>query len=186
MHKEIPLMMPRTSRLLASFLLATLAVAPLFAERGPHRRPFAGGGPPMDGDRMDRLAEHQTERLTRILDLTPAQQVSLGRLQEQLEATIQPLADGMRTAHEQLRALLAVTAPDPAAVGAQAIAVDRARDGMRAAWERFESDFAATLTETQRAAYRVLQESRPGPRFGGHHGRGPGGPGGPPDDGPED
>ena len=35
MQKEIPLMMPRTARLLATFLLAALPVAPLLAERGP-------------------------------------------------------------------------------------------------------------------------------------------------------
>lgn len=186
MQKEIPLMMPRTARLLSTFLLAALPVAPLLAERGPHGRPFAGGGPPKDGERMDRLAEHQAERLTRTLDLTPAQQVTLGRLQEQLEASVRPLADSMRGAHEQLRTLLDATTPDPAAVGTQAIAIDRARDAMRAAWEDFESDFTASLSETQRAAYRVLQETRPGPRFGGHRGRGPGGPGGPDDEGPED
>ena len=181
-------MLPRTARFLPALLLATLPLAPLFAERGPHGRPFAGG-PPMDSERMDRLAEHQAERLTRTLDLTPAQQVTLGRLQEQLETAVRPLAQSMHSAHEQLRALLDTAAPDPAAVGTQAIAIDRARDGMRAAWDRFEADFTASLSETQRAAYRVLQETRPGRGlFGGRRGGpdGPDGPDGSEGEGPED
>lgn len=179
-------MSPRTARFLPALLLATLPLAPLSAERGPHGRPFAGGGPPMDGERMERLAEHQAERLTRSLALTPEQQVSLGRLQDQLEAAVRPLAESMRSAHGQLRTLLDAATPDPAAVGTQAIAIDRARTGMRAAWERFETAFTASLSETQRAAYRVLQETRPGHGpFGGRRG-GPGGPDGPEDDGPED
>ena len=87
----------------------------------------------------------------------------------------------MRAAHQQLRTLLDADSPDPAAVGTQAIAIDQARDGMRAARERFETDFTATLTETQRAIYQALQEERPGRGpFRGHRGhRGPGGPDGP-------
>ena len=92
----------------------------------------------------------------------------------------------MRSAHQQLRTLLDAENPVPAAVGTQAIAIDRARDAMRGAWDRFEADFAASLTESQRAAYRVLQEARPGRGFGGHRGRGPGGPRGADDDGSED
>ena len=189
MLKETLAMMPRTARFLPALLLATLPLAPLLAERGPHGRPFSGGGRPMDGERMDRLADHQAERLTRTLDLTPEQQVTLGRLQDQLESAVRPLATTMRSAHEELRTLLDSAAPDPAAVGTQAIAIDRARDGMRAAWERFEADFTASLSETQRAAYRVLQETRPGHGFFGDRRGGPGGPGGPDGpggDGPED
>ena len=176
MQSEIPLMKPRTTRFLPALLLAALPLAPLLAERGPHGRPFGGDGPPMDGERMERLAEHQAERLTRALALTPEQQVTLGRLQDQLEAAVRPLGETMRTAHRQLRTLLDAETPDPAAVGTQAIAIDRARDAMRAAWDRFEADLQGSLTESQRAAYRVLQESRPGRGFGGHRGRGPGGP----------
>ncbi len=181
-------MTPRTARFLPALLLVTLPLAPLLAQRGPQGRPFAGGGPPPDGERMDRLAEHQAERLTRTLGLTAEQQVTLGRLQTQLEAAVGPLATAMRSAHEQLRALLDTDAPDPAAVGTQAIAIDHARDAMRAAWKRFETDFNASLTETQRAAYRVLQETRPGRGFPGGRRGGPGGPDGfdgPDEDGPE-
>lgn len=179
----------RSLRLTTACLLAALPLSPLAAMRGPHGRPFAGG-PPAGEARMDRLAQFQSERLTRILDLTPDQQVELGRLQERLEATVRPLGDSMRAAHEQLRTLLESATPDPTAVGTQAIAIDRARDGMRTAWERFETDFSATLTESQRSAYRVLQEARPGHDGPfGRHGRGPGGPwgpGGPEGEGPED
>ncbi len=174
----------KPTRLILTLALAVLPLAPLSAAGGPpHGRPFAGDGPFFDDERMERRAEHQAERLTRALDLTSEQQVTLGRLQDELQATVDPLADGMRAAHQQLRTLLDATAPDPAAVGTQAIAIDRARDGMRAAWERFETDFTAILTETQRAIYQALQEARPdrGPfgDRGDHRGhRGPGGIGG--------
>ncbi len=177
-------MIRKSSRLLTALLLAATPlalVAPLAAAGGPHGRPGTGGGPLLDEGRMDRLAEHQAERLTRALDLTAAQQTTLARLQGELEATLRPLAEGMRAAHQELRTLLDAPSPDPAAVGTQAITIDRARDSMRAGWERFETDFAATLTESQRSAYRILQASRPerGP-LGKHRGsRGAGGPGGP-------
>ncbi len=107
----------------------------------------------------------------------------LRRHRDELEATVGPLADGMRAAHQQLRTLLDEPSPEPVAVGTQAIVIDQARDGMRAAKERFDTDFTAILTETQRAIYQALQEARPDRGgFSGHRGRrgssGPGGPGG--------
>lgn len=176
------------NRFIPALLLAALPLAPLFAAGGPQGRPFAGAcageGMFFDDQCLERRAERQAERLTRALDLTPDQQVTLARLQDELEATVGPLADGMRAAHQQLRTLLEAPSPEPAAVGTQAIAIDQARDGMRAAKERFDTDFAATLTETQRAIYQALQEERPGRGpFSGHRGHrgqggGPHGPGG--------
>ena len=113
----------KSTRLILTLALAVLPLAPLSAAGGPpHGRPFAGDGPFFDDERMERRAEHQAERLTRALDLTSEQQVTLGRLQQELETTVQPLAAGMRTAHQQLRTLLDADSPDPAAVGTQAIA----------------------------------------------------------------
>jgi len=160
-------------RFLTAFLLAATPITPLLAGGGPHGRPFGGDGPMLSDGMMERHAEHQAERLTRALDLTAAQQETLARLQDELETTIRPLGEAMRTAHEQLRALLDGNAPDPAAVGTQAIAIDRGRDGIEAARKKFEADFAATLTEAQRAIFRALREMRPeGERFGGRLGPG--------------
>ncbi len=176
---------PLLAALLAASPLFLIALFPLSAAstplrdgQGPHGRPFAEGDGIFDEGRMERLAEHQAERLTRALDLTAEQQTTLARLQTELEGTVRPLAESMRAAHVQLRTQLDNDSPDPAAVGAQVIAIDRARDSMRAGWQRFETAFTATLSESQRAAYRVLQETRPdrGP-FSEH--RGPGGGGGP-------
>jgi Spy/CpxP family protein refolding chaperone len=152
------------TRILPALALAVLPLAPLFATgaSGATRdRSHGSDRPYFDDDRMERRAEHQAERLTRALDLTPEQQVTLGRLQAALENAISPLGDEMRSAHQQLRTLHDTANPEPVAVGNQAIAMDRARDGMRSAWERFETDFAAILSETQRAAYRAIQETRP-------------------------
>lgn len=82
----------KPSRFLPALVLAALPLAPLFAAGGPpHGRGFGDGGPFFDDERMERRADHQAERLTRALDLTPAQQVTLGQLQESLEATIQQI-----------------------------------------------------------------------------------------------
>ncbi|MEO7974049.1 MAG: periplasmic heavy metal sensor, partial [Thermoanaerobaculia bacterium] len=146
----------RISRFLPVFLLALVPLAPLYADHGSNGRPHGGDGARFDEGRMDRLAEHQAERLTRALDLTPEQQVTLGRLQEELENSVRPLGETKRTAREQLRTLLDSDSPDPAAVGTQAIAIDRSRDAMHNAWKRFETGFTASLSATQRSAYRVL------------------------------
>ena len=118
-------MIRKPTRLItASLVAATLfaPITPLVAGEGPHGRPFAGGGAPiLDEERMDRIAEHQAERLTRALDLTAEQQTELARFQDKLEATIRPYAEGMRTAHQLLRTLLDAASPDPAAVASAAV-----------------------------------------------------------------
>ncbi|MEO8276365.1 MAG: periplasmic heavy metal sensor [Thermoanaerobaculia bacterium] len=159
--------MNRHPKLALFALLFGVAATPLLAHGSAHGRPQRGGGALLDDDRMDRMAEHNAERLTRALDLTSAQQTTLDRLQNELEATVRPLAVTMRTARDEMQRLLDTASPDPAAVGTQAIAMDHARDGMKAAREKFEADFAAGLTETQRATFHALQELRPdGERFG--------------------
>ena len=90
----------KPNRLIPALLLAALPCAPLLAGGGPHGRSFTGpcgdDGPLFDDACLERRAEHQAERLTRALDLTPEQQVALGRLQDDLQVAIEPLADGMR------------------------------------------------------------------------------------------
>ena len=70
----------------------------------------------------------------------------------------------------ELGTLLDATNPDPAAVGAQAIAMHRSREAIRAAHDTFEDGIVAMLTETQRAQYEALREARPERgRFGRFH-----------------
>jgi Spy/CpxP family protein refolding chaperone len=138
---------------LAALVAASALAAPLPAGERSHR--------PFDREeRIERLTERHAERLTRALDLTAAQQTTLARLQDELEATLRPLSGEMRAAHETLRTLLDASSPDALAVGTQAIALDRARDRMHAARERFETELAAALTEAQRTTFRALQELR--------------------------
>jgi Spy/CpxP family protein refolding chaperone len=151
---------------IAVIAASTVFASPLAAGERSHR------SSPDEGERMERFAEHHAERLTRALDLTAAQQTTLARLQDDLEATVRPLAAEMRAAHESLRTLLDAASPDPLAVGTQAIAIDSARDRMRAAHEKFEDDFAATLTEAQRTTFLALQEMRPDGERPGRHLRG--------------
>jgi Spy/CpxP family protein refolding chaperone len=142
----------------AALTLGTLtlpATAPAFAD---HRGP---GDHHSDGEFGERLAEHQSERLTRALDLTDAQQAKLETLQTTLADTIRPLFDSMRDRRDELETLLDTPNPDPAAVGAKAIALHRAKAEMKSARDTFEAGIVAMLDETQRAQYQALQDARP-------------------------
>lgn len=157
---------------LKALALTALLAAPAVAGRGP-----GPGGPPPDGfhgafsgEAGERMAERHAERLTRALDLTEAQQATLESLQTALGDSIRPLFEAMRAAREELESLLDAESPDPAAVGAQAIAMHRSREAMRAAHETFEEGIVAMLTETQRAQYEALRDARPERgRFGRFH-----------------
>lgn len=149
------------------FTLVTLFAAPLLAG-APHRRmppsDRAGTGGSEEGGTgfAARLAERHSARLTRALDLTAAQQATLGELQAALGDTLRPLFDSLRATRDELEALLEGENADAAAVGAKTIALHETRAAMRSAHETFEAGIVAMLTETQRAQYEALREARPG------------------------
>lgn len=153
----------------ATLALASLLTVPVFAGNhrgpgGPHHDKFHRfhGGDGADGaDVGERIAERHAERLTRALDLTDAQQATLQSLQATLGETIRPLFESMRTTREALEALLDSANPDPAAVGAKAIALHQTKASMKGAHETFEEGIVSMLTETQRAQYEALREVRP-------------------------
>jgi Spy/CpxP family protein refolding chaperone len=166
----------RNTLAIAALTLATLAAAPALADhRGPGDRRF-------DGELGEHLAERHSERLTRALDLTAAQQTTLEALQTTLRDTIRPLFDSMRDTRDELEALLDAENPDPAAVGTKAIALHQAKQAMKSAHDTFEAGIVGMLNETQRAQYEALRDARGdrddrghGPFHGfgdGHRGRG--------------
>ena len=142
-------------------VISTLALAALVAlpaapaTAGGRHRDFRG-----DGDFAERMGDRHSEKLTRALDLTVDQQRELDRLQEQHGDTVRPLFDSMRTARSEMESLLETANPDPAAVGAKAIALHRAKEQMKAARESFEDGIVAMLNETQRAQYEALRDAR--------------------------
>lgn len=160
------------NRTLSSALaLSTLFAMPAFAG-DPGELPLQAEYDRPAGEPGAWLAERQSERLTRALDLTAAQQATLAELQADFGDTIRPLFESTRDLKDELAALLESADPDAAAVGARAIALHQAKEAMKAAHERFESDIAAMLTETQRAQYEALREARPGRGPWGRHHRG--------------
>ena len=100
-----------------------------------------------------------------------------------LRASRSVLRDRMRAAHEELRGLLDAESPVAAEVGAKMIEIHRLQSELRAAREKFERDFEATLTDAQKLAWKAVRETRPGERLRERFGRG-GGPGWGPFDGP--
>jgi Spy/CpxP family protein refolding chaperone len=149
--------------LTSALALAALLAVPAFGGHPP-------GGPPPEtfergpGEFGERFAERHSERLTRALDLTEAQQATLDTLQQTLGDTIRPIFESMRATRDELETLLDAATPDPAAVGAKAIELHAAKKTMRAAHDAFEADIVAMLSETQRAQYEALREA--GPRHG--------------------
>ena len=149
-----------TRTLWTALTLSSILAVPAIA--GHH-----GGPPPEDADRPfdgefgERLAERQSERLTRALDLTEAQQATLATLQQTFADSVRPLFESMRTGHDELEALLDGANPDPAAVGAKAIALHRTKEAMKAAHDTLDSGIEAMLNETQRAQYQALRDARP-------------------------
>jgi Spy/CpxP family protein refolding chaperone len=111
-------------------------------------------------DRGADWGERRAERLTRALDLTADQQTAFHRQLDDLRAEIAPLVDQLRANRAELESLLAAPARDAKAIGDRTIAADALRQKMRAAWERFDADFSATLTETQRTSWEAIQKLR--------------------------
>ena len=163
-----------THKLLSALTVSALLAAPALAGHPPGAPPshgeFRGGHPGEGGDGAHggdpaeigaRLAEHQSARLSRALDLTDAQKTSLAALQGDLGDTLRPLFASMRTTHEALQNALEAAQPDPVAVGNQAIALHQAKSAMKAAHDSFEAGIEAMLTDVQRAQYQALQDARP-------------------------
>jgi Spy/CpxP family protein refolding chaperone len=146
------------TKLLSAFALAAVLVAPAFAGRP--------GGARGDDFRRDseefgeKMAERHAERLTRALDLSDAQQATLATLQESFGEAVRPLFTSMRESRDQMETLLDQANPDPAEVGTRAIALHRAKQSMKAAQEKLESDIEAMLDDTQRAQFQALRDAR--------------------------
>ena len=111
--------------------------------RGPH------GGPGFHGPRF---AEE--------LGLTAEQKAQMDALRQKNEATLKPLAEAARTAHETFRKALESENPDAAAVGQAALAMHTAEKALRAAHEATFEQMKAILTDEQRAKLEAMKEQR--------------------------
>jgi Spy/CpxP family protein refolding chaperone len=170
-------------------LVAVGALVALPALAGRPHGPGPGGPGPggLDPERLDAFLEMRAERLAEALDLSADQRANFERLRGEMRASAEPSRERMRTVGEELRALLDADAPDAAQVGAKVIEMHRLRGELRAAREKLERDFEATLSEAQKLAWSAVKETRPGRHLRGRMGGGPGdGPFGGPFGGPPD
>jgi len=150
-------------------LSSTLALAALLLAGGAAAQPQGGppqGGPP--GPRPEGGPDGGcAEALATYLTLTDAQKTAAQALQESLHATVQPLAEKERTAHEAIRAALDAASRDAAALGALTLQAYDAHKQIKAARDAFDTAFAALLTAEQKAkleCFKSVQDAlRPGP-----------------------
>lgn len=157
-------------RLLAlALVVAALAALPLAAAPRGH----GDAAPAAAAGAADANVHHNPRALAAFLNLTPEQVEAARALREDLRAELEPLRETGRALREALRAALEAENPDPATVGAAAIALQEHRGQIRAELEEFEAAFKALLSSEQLERYEILREALRAFRH-----RGPGGPGG--------
>lgn len=128
-----------------SVLVATAATArPGFA------RGMRGHGPENAAERLEFLADY--------LSLTTAQKTAIQKLQEALEAKIEPLREEQQRLHGEVREALDNDA-DAATVGALVIAQHEGREKIHALMEEHATQIEAQLTPPQVARWKALKDA---------------------------
>jgi len=158
--------MKRMTLILSAVLL--LAAVAVWAEPGHHFRGRMAGGTPPDSAAMS--AAHLAH-LTKLLDLSEAQQASAQELQQKLSATVKPLFDAMHQKRQAIRDGLDKNA-SAAALGQLLIDSHKIGQQIRAAHQSFDTELTAILTPDQAAKFSSFQEMRKSfrPDFGGELG----------------
>lgn len=132
-------------------------------------------GPPPP--RRDVLADY--------LQLSDAQKSAWQSARSELEATVKPLREQQRAAHEQIETLMASANPDEGAIGKLMTTIKQLGDQIKAAHDALETKLGATLTTEQKTKFEAFQAAREflqqhGPRPEGGPGPRPGARPGPP------
>jgi len=134
--------------------LLTLAAVPAFAA-GHHGAHGIGANADAAGGHMGHMGDHLA-RLAEVLDLTDAQKAAAKPIQDELQATVQPLFADLKTKHQAVRAALDANA-DATTVGEAAIAAHAVELQLKAAHEKFATAFAALLTPDQLTKFNALK-----------------------------
>lgn len=146
--------MQPTDPTLRAILLATLVLLPVASVARAAGGPVDPLAPAKRVSRLDALAD----RLARRLDLNADQRQQFDQLRERSREVVQPLFDRMRSLHGEMQTLLDSASPDPAEVGAKAIAMHEVRDQLRSARQELVKKFAALLNDDQRARFDELKQ----------------------------
>lgn len=116
------------------------------------------------------MVANQVTRLTKLLDLTPAQQTSATEYFTTEETALATVRTSMRTARTAIEA--DIKSGNKADIATQATTIGALTTTEVAARATADAEFYAILSQDQQTKYETL--GRGGPGFGG-----PGGPGGP-------
>ncbi len=161
-------MMRSLSRSLPAALLLALLALPAVAQAplAPGDGPDAGGAaaspaaaaaaaPEALGARF--LLDHPRD-LARFLRLSSAQTTTLLSLTTTRVQTVTPLRQARAPLCQQLATDLAAASPDDSAIGAGSLALYQNRQQIKAAYETFNTGFAAILSPGQLQAYDTLKK----------------------------
>jgi len=146
--------MKRMTLVLTAVLL--LAAVAVWAEPGHHFRGHMAGGAPADSTAMS--AAHLAH-LTKLLDLSEAQQASVQELQQKLSTTVKPLFDAMHQKRQAIRDGLDKNA-SAAALGQLLIDSHKIGQQLKAAHQSFDTELTALLTPDQAAKFSSFQAMR--------------------------
>ncbi|HJX26995.1 MAG TPA: Spy/CpxP family protein refolding chaperone [Thermoanaerobaculia bacterium] len=104
-------------------------------------------------------SEQRIEFLAEYLSLTAAQKASIQKLQDALEARIEPLREEQKRLHGEVRGALDNDA-DAATVGALVIAQHEGREKIHALMEEHATQIEAQLTPAQVSRWNALKDAR--------------------------
>jgi len=141
----------------AAFSLLVAAAATARPDFGRGGRGHGRGGP-----------EQRIEFLAEYLSLTAAQKASVQRLQDGLEAQIEPLREEQKRLHGEVREALDNDA-DAATVGALVIAQHEGREKIHVLMEEHAAQIKALLTPAQVSRWNALKDAREARRGRGRH-----------------
>jgi Spy/CpxP family protein refolding chaperone len=119
------------------------------------------------------IVANQVARLTKLLDLTSAQQTSASTIFTTEETALATIRTSLHTAHTALQT--AIKSNDPAGISAQASAIGALTTQEVQAQGTADAEFYATLTADQQSKYETLGHGGfggpggPGPHAGGTH-----------------
>lgn len=112
-----------------------------------------------------------SERIAEALELTPEQRQAARAVRDEALQVARPKLEAVKGLHQELKALLEQSNPDPRAVGDKMISLHRVRQELKALREQSRERFVALLDANQKEKLEALEAMRPRPGRRGGPGR---------------